>query len=152
MKHIWTVFCRDVLEEKSTDVPSLINVTERIGFRGDLPDERPCTLPFPFPVHIVSNWWREESDVSNDFVVRVRFLAPDRTELRSLPYDIEFGPGTKFRSIGRIVDLPFTENGVYEFEISYQDGGEWIQVAGIPLEIVHEQSDLDKDQQDELAE
>ena len=141
MKHIWSVFCRDVLEDKTTDVPSLISVTERIGFRGEIPDERPFDLPFPFPVHIVSNWWRVAPDDSTSFEVRVRFLSPDQTEMRSLSYEVEFGSNNKFRSIGRITDLPYSENGVYEFEISYQKDDDWIAVASIPLEIVHEGPD-----------
>ena len=138
MKHIWSVFCRDVLEDKTTDVPSLISVTERIGFRGDIPDGLPFYLPFPFPVHIVSNWWRLPSDSVSTCMVRVRFLSPSQTELRSLTYEVDFGSTNKFRSIGRITDLPFSGNGVYEFQIAYQKGDEWIEVASIPLELVHE--------------
>ena len=145
MKHIWSVFCRDVLEEKTTDVPSLINVTERIGFRGEFPEKRPFDLPFPFPVHLVSNWWREASDDSASYLVRVRFLAPDRTELISLDYDVEFDSNKNFRSIARIGGLPFTENGVYEFEISYKRDEEWFRVAAIPLEIIHEQPEPEQE-------
>lgn len=139
MNHIWTVFCRDVLEDKTSDVPSLIGVTERIGFQGNLPEERPFDLPFPMPFHIVSYWWRQTLDEPQSYMVRVRFIAPDETELQSNKYSVEFEDANTFRSIGRIGSLPYYGNGVYKFEVSYKKNNRWTRVASIPLEITHEE-------------
>ena len=145
MNHIWTVFCRDVLEDKNSDVPSLISVTERIAFGGEIPDDRPFDLPFPFPFHIVSSWWRTPSEDTPNHTVRVRFLAPDETELHSIEYEIEFGDGNRFRSFGRIASLPYSENGIYRFEILYKIENEWFSATSIPLEIVHVHSEPEEE-------
>ncbi len=56
MIHIWTVFCRNVLEEKNSGNLSLVDLVDRTTFRADLPEERPFTVPFPIPFYIVSSW------------------------------------------------------------------------------------------------
>ena len=58
MRHIWTVFCRNVLEDKNTSNMGLVDIVERITFSAELLDERPFTLPFPLPFFIVSKWWK----------------------------------------------------------------------------------------------
>ena len=139
MKHIWSILCRNLLEDKTSGNASLIEVTERIGFRGELPDERPVVLPFPFPMHIVSNWWRDSDEDNEKYPCQVRFFSPDREELRANEYEVNLEDFPRMRVFGQIGDLPFTVNGIYEFEVAYKKNENWEVVARIPLEIVHEQ-------------
>lgn len=144
MRHIWSVLCRNLLEDKTSGNASLIEVTERIGFRGDLPDERPLTLPFPFPMHIVSNWWRDDEDDTGKHPCRVRFMSPDQEELTTNEYVVNLEDFGRLRVFGQIGELPFTRNGEYAFEVSYLKNENWKIVARIPLEIVHEKAESEQ--------
>ncbi len=138
MKHIWSVFCRSLLEDKTSNNPSLIEVTERISFKADLSDGHPVDLPFPSPLFVVSNWRRNKNGDCLKYPSRLRFLSPQGLELLNVEHEVDLENSEKMRVNGKIGSLPYTENGVYEFEISYKDGNDWKTVASIPLEIVHE--------------
>ena len=144
MKHIWSMVCRNLLEDKITNNPSLIDVTEHIGFRGELPDERPVNLPFPFPFLVVSNWWRDDEDDRAKYVCRVRFISPDHSELKKIEFEVNLEEVTNMRTFGQISDLPFTESGIYEFEVAYKATNRWKVVAKIPIAITHEQPESDE--------
>lgn len=139
MKHIWTVVCHNVLEDKNTGNLSLVGILERITFSADLPAERPYTMPIQRPLYIVSNWLNQEEVSTTDFFTRIRFLSPDRTELVNEEVKLEFDNSPKLRVSGQVGSLPYTINGIYEFEVAIKLDGDWNVVAQIPLEIVHEQ-------------
>ncbi len=139
MRHNWSVFCRTLLEDTKSKNPSLIEVTERISFRAPLSDERPIHLPLlPRPFFLVSNWRRNEDGDCLKYLARARFLSPQKLELLNLEHEVDLELQGKMRVNGEIGSLPYTTNGTYEFEIAYKDGSDWIPVASIPLEIVHE--------------
>jgi len=144
VKHIWSIFCRNLLEDRSSNNPSLIDVTEHIGFRGELPDTRPIVLPFPFPLFIVSNWWRDSEEDKDTHPCRVRFVSPDGEELRKMEFNVNLEKVTSMRTYGQISELPYTVNGIYEFEVAYRENEEWEVVARIPLEIVNEQPETEQ--------
>ena len=138
MKHIWSVFCRSFLEDKRTNNMSLIEVTERISFKSELSEDRPVNLPLPSPFYLISNWQRNEEGECSKYKTRLRFLSPQGEELLNLEHEVNLEEVEKMRVNGELGSVPYTENGVYEFEISYKDGNDWKTVASIPLEIVHE--------------
>lgn len=135
-----------MLEDKTTNNPSLIEVTERIGFKAELPDERPISLPFSYPLFVVSNWWRDNDDDKCRYPSRVRFVSPDHVELRIIEYEVNLEDFARMRTFGPIADLPFTVSGIYEFEVAYKNNEDWEVVARIPLEIVHEDSEPEKEE------
>ena len=145
MKHVWSVFCRHMVEDKRTGNPSLIDITERIGFRGDLPGERPINLPFPFPFFIVSKWSRNaDSDLGN-YKARVRWLSPDGDELRTIEHELGFGErGANLHHMVEVQELQYLKNGTYQLEVAYLDNEDWIKVASIPLDIVHEEPETEQ--------
>lgn len=141
MRHIWTVFCRNVLEDKNTSNMGLVDIVERITFSAELLDERPFTLAFPLPFFIVSNWWKVDVNDESNFFTRIRFISPEGTELLNDEQRLEFENNAKLRISGQVGSLPYTVNGIYEFEIAYKDAEDWKVVARIPLEIIHEQAE-----------
>ena len=141
MRHIWTVFCRSVLEDKNTNNPSLIEIIERLAFSGELTGERRIDVPFPFPFSLVSSWRLDDESDCNAHQARVQFVAPDGETLLTFAHDVDFMDHERTRTIGRFASLPYTENGTYEFEISCQKDGGWTPVASIPLEIIREEPD-----------
>ena len=141
MRHIWTVICRNVLEDKNTGNMGLVDIVERLTLSAEMPDERPFTVSFAAPLHIVSNWWNiDENDESNN-VIRIRLVSPEKTELVNEEQRLEFEDAAKLRTSGQLGSLPYTVNGIYEFEVAYKKKEEWEIVARIPLEIIREQPD-----------
>ena len=139
MKHIWTVICRNVLEDKNTGNLSLVDILERITFSADLPEERPYTMPIQRPLYIVSNWLNQEEASTADFYTRIRFVSPDGAELVNEKVKLRFENSPKLRVSGQVGSLPYTTNGLYEFEIALESNGYWDVVAQIPIEIILEQ-------------
>ena len=144
MRHIWTVFCRNVLEDKNTSNIGLVDIVERITFRAELPDERPFTLSFPLPFYIVTNWWKLEQNETSDYYSRIRFVSPEGIELVNEEQTLEFENTAKLRISGHVGSLPYTVNGIYEFEVAYKKNEDWKIVARTPLEIVHEQPEAEE--------
>lgn len=151
MKHIWTVFCRNVLEDKNSGNLSLIDIVERMTFSAELPEERPYTVPVPIPFYIVSSWLKPDESDKKSYYTRIRILSPDGTELVNEEVKLEFENSPKLRVSGQVGSLPYTINGLYEFEIALKSDSDWVVVAQIPLEIVHEQPEPEQ-QESEPAE
>lgn len=145
MRHIWTVFCRNVLEDKNTSNLGLVDIVERITFGAELLDERPFTLAFPLPFFIVSNWWKVDENDESSFITRIRFISPEGTELLNDEQRLEFENTSKLRVSGHVGSLPYTVNGTYEFEVAYKSENSWEVVARIPLEIVREQPEPEQE-------
>lgn len=143
MRHVWSVLCRSLLEDKSSGNSSLIDVTERISFRGDPPDERPITLPFPFPLHFVSNWRRESEECKRKYPCQVRIVSPSGDVLRTMDFELNLEDFAGMHTFGRLDDLPFTVSGIYEFELAYRNDADWEVVARIPLEVVYDEPGLE---------
>lgn len=138
MRHIWSVLCRRYEIDSENNMPSLIGIPDRLAFRGDLPQERPLNLPLPETFKFVSTWaseCKDETHLLHEALVRI--LAPNGEALGDFTIPISFDGG-RARTTGEINSLPYSQNGTYEFEISLKQGSDWIPVASIPLEIVHE--------------
>ena len=148
MKHVWSIVCRNLLEDKITNNPSLIDVTEHIGFTGDLPDERPVTLPFPVPFLVVSNWWRDDDDDRAKYPCRLRIISPDSTQLKTIEFEVNLEEVASMRTFGHVSEFPYTVNGVYQFEIAYKPTNRWKVVARIPLAITHEEPESEQQESD----
>ncbi len=58
---------------------------------------------------------------------------------------LEFENIAKLRISGQVGSLPFTVNGIYEFEVAYKNNEDWEVVARIPLEVVHEQPEFEEE-------
>ena len=141
MRHVWTVLCRTLLEDQNSNNPSLIEATERIAFKAEVGDERPLDLPFPTPLVLVTNWWSDGKEDRRKYLAKVRFISPEEDELLSFEHEVDLERGEKMRVNGQIGSLPYTVNGIYEFEISYLKDEEWTPVTSIPLEIIRQEPD-----------
>ena len=90
------VFCRHVVEDKRTGNPSLIDITERIGFRGDLPEGNGPVKP-AFSISLLHRIEVVEKlkltlSLGNYIQARVIWLSPDGDELAQLiEHELGFG-------------------------------------------------------------
>lgn len=138
MRHIWSVLCRLSLEDKRSNNYSLIEAFHEIKFTGDLSDERPILIPIPF--NITSAWWQSDENTNSQYNVRYVLVTPDKnSDVLQAEMKVDFENYKRYKTNMSINGIPYTVNGVYEFEIQYQDtNGEWILATSIPLEIIRE--------------
>lgn len=141
MRHIWTVLCQNCIVDQISNNPSLIEIPDRVGFKGDLPNQRPLELPLPNPFYIVSKWWTDDRVDAATHIVQGRILSPQGEQLAQFDFEFEFRQSSGHRTIGTLETLLYSEDGVYEFQICTRgsESENWIPVASVPLEIILEQ-------------
>ena len=135
MDHVWTVLCRQVITDVSSNNVSLINVVERIVFQavGD-------GNAIPYPVELVTMWTRSQPDEPEVSEAQVSLLSPsDASLIDSINYDVDLSEHLRLRVNGQFQAIPFTESGIYKFLVERREAdGMWQLVASIPLEIIRE--------------
>ena len=142
---IWAVLCEKVLQDKDSNLLSMINVVEKItihGLESDIaavPKPPEKILAGPIALSLVMWWEREDND---DSQVRIAIRAPkgevvDRQVLR-----VDLNKSKTFRVIVRYEALAVGFGaGEYRFEIQTSrepEGSDdkWTALAVIPLELV----------------
>ncbi|MYD10483.1 MAG: hypothetical protein F4X02_10630 [Chloroflexi bacterium] len=136
MRHIWSVLCRYAIEDRDSNNFSLIETLSQVSFKGDIPPERPIGLPISF--HIVSQWRRGNDQDRCDYPVQMRVIAPGDVELDSDELTAKLSAYDTCTTVFSSGSFRYTENGLYEFEISYRLGERWIAVTRIPLNVIHD--------------
>lgn len=138
MRHIWSVACRYAIEDRDSNNFSLIETLSQVSFKGDIPSERPINLPITY--HIVSQWRRRYDRDRCDYPVRMRVIAPGDVELDSDELTAKLSEHDTCTTIFSSSSFQYMDNGIYEFEISYRRGENWIAATRVPLKVTHEQS------------
>lgn len=139
MRHIWSVLCGKYIIDKDSNNLSLIDIQERISFKGELPDKRPLELPLPSAIYFVSNWSRGSESDRKKHEALIKVISPDGQHIGCFSTLIDLEQSQGQRSLGKIDRLIYTVNGVYEFQVCIKEDGEWKPVASIPLNIMHEE-------------
>ena len=148
MKHTWSVLCQNYFVDKASNNLSLIEIPDRITFGGNIPDSRPFELRLPSHLFLVSTWARNGDEDVRLYISLIRVLSPTGDKLGQFETTVDFEEQAKTRTIGKLDKLPFTENGVYHFQVCSKESGLWIPVASIPLEIIHEQPEKEESEPD----
>jgi hypothetical protein len=145
VEHIWSVLCRLSIVDLERNNVSLIEIMERLLFRGEvveIPEDQIAGLPYP--VELVTLWSRSEPNTSEVSRARVLIFSPEGKSLNEAgqEYPVDLTQYQRFRAMGRFDVLPFVGNGFYRFVVQKfdEDNDRWIDVASIPLEIVRETS------------
>ena len=151
MKHVWSVLCRNYIVDEKTKNFSLIDLPNRLGFKGELPEKRPFDVPIPSEFYFLTRWISEEGDKENIHAVMVRVIDPTGGEIGNFEFEFTLKPPMGHVSIGTMSSVLYSEDGLYFFKVSLQDNNESIVVASIPLEIVHEQQESEEQDKSEPA-
>jgi hypothetical protein len=145
VEHIWSVLCRLSIVDQQRNNVSLIEIMERLLFRGEeveIPEDQVAGLPYP--VELVSLWSRSDPDTPEVSRARVLVYSPEGQSLNTEghEYSVDLTQYQRFRAMGRFDVLPFVGNGFYRFVVQKfdEDSHSWVDVASIPLEIVRETS------------
>jgi hypothetical protein len=137
MKNIWTVLCQNSSIDKENNTISLFNCIEELGFvhKGDKIEGKTI---LPISLQIVSLWVFDKKRKNNSFETRLEVLDPKEkvisfSEIKS-EVPLEY---PRFRSVGKIEGIPFTENGQYIFRLSKKESktSAFESVSEIPVMI-----------------
>lgn len=136
MKHLWSVLCFKYIISADSQSLSLIEITDLITFEADLPQERPLDLPMSSPLYLVSSWIREDDAEARILDALMRIKSPSGNVLREQPFPVDLERTAGSRTFGMISTIPFTVNGMYEFELCVKDSRDWKAVGSVPVGIV----------------
>jgi hypothetical protein len=136
MEHVWTVFCRRVLIDDSTNQMTLIDAVESVSIA--LHEQpKPGEAFFQIEAALASLWIRSDIATPENGEFRVTLHGPSgrikSVEPLILPIDLTVH--RRQRSKVTIPALPFGEPGRYVFEVELNEAGEWRRVAGVPYEL-----------------
>lgn len=137
MKHVWSVICRHhIVDEESKNV-SLIDITDRLSFGGELPDKRPFELPLPSAYYFISTWMSEKGDVAANYDVKVKIIDPTGVEIGNFKIEFVMDPPDGSRTVGAMETMLYTVDGTYWLELHLTEEKNSPPVAHIPIEIMH---------------
>ena len=140
MKHVWSVLCRNYIVDETSKNLSLIDLPNRMSFKGDLPDKRPFEVPLPTEMYFLSTWISEQGDEEKTHHVIVKVIDPTGAEIGNFELDFDMKPIKGHVTIGTLSSMLYTEDGVYFFDVCVQVSNEWTVIASIPIELVHEEA------------
>ena len=135
MQHIWTILCQITSVDTDTDAFSLINVLDGISFSADLDAVDVDEVVIPLNFHLVTSWWREESDDSDDIDVQVRLMSPEGEDLGGPDIKLPLKEFQFSRYNLNIQGFPYRGDGVYRYVVFRVKDGEQVEVQRIPIPV-----------------
>ena len=144
IRHVWTVYCREVLIDKRTNNVSMIQAIESIGLSvgGDEIDSGE-DINVPFNSWLITLWARKAWDTPVTSKMRIRFIGPDGSELINSTTIVNLQEHRRNRANAEMNGLRVKESGVYEWVVErLEDDREdsWVEEARIPVGIEIERS------------
>ena len=146
MEHVWSVICLNYIIDKETGNLSLIGIPSNLGFKGEIPENRPFELPLQSPFFLVSTWRCGHDELGTTESAQVRVRGPNNQVIGEFEVAVDFTDSEGRQTYGKMDTVLFQENGVHRFEIFTQENGDWKLEpdAFVPLEIVHEQPESEE--------
>lgn len=141
IRHVWTIYCRELLIDQETNNASLIHTLEQLNFtvEGDEPDLTEVNV-IPFDSTLVSAWVRRAWDTPAQSQMRVQFVGPDGSDLLGglTPIPLDLREHRRLRTISNLKAIGIKGSGIYEWVIERDEEGEWVEEARIPVHVVIE--------------
>lgn len=139
--HIWSALCTRAIIDRDSNNISLIDMLEEIRFAPPPTDDdlgREGYVMLPISVTLVTLWERKTENDPETFVMRVKFVDPTGTWIGPQDTERELTMDKpRFRSISRMMAVPFSESGKYQVIVQSKSNGSnrWKQNARLPLSI-----------------
>lgn len=141
IKHIWSVLCRESVIDKDNNNISIHGVIEELSVSlapvngtGKLPEK----LNIPMNYEIVSLWQKSKGVELARAEIEYLFIDSENKELLKNTQTMEI-PKTsrRFRSRMKIVGMPISKGGDYQFQIKMKEEGTdtFHLVSELPLEV-----------------
>ena len=135
-KHVWSVLAQRVIQDRTSNQLSLIDLIDVISVKFDRPPDSEKQLAFQLNLQLVSSWMRSNPATPEQGTTRLSVVSP--TGKRSvgsgeLLIDLRTTPNA--RTIFRTGKLPYTGPGTYGFVVELRQGKSWKRVASVPFEV-----------------
>lgn len=130
---MWTVICRYTSDDRNSNTISLISTIEEITFGGGNDTEDSDEIVMPISYHIVSTWWRGNSERSAKHQVRLRLISPRGQDLGGPDWGVSFESSEFFRSNIQVNGFPYQGDGTYIYVLSCVDEDEQIEIHSLPV-------------------
>ena len=127
IEHIWTIPCRYILTDKTTNAPSYIGIIE---------GGASVKFPAKFPPLSMATTWRKTSTEAEILEVRVLLEGPSkqkRVVMATDPITMEKQTHRLNLSCGLDVKEPGTHYLITQLK---KDGKRWVTVSRLPFEII----------------
>ncbi len=141
VKHVWSIICNKSVIDSESNTISLFDVMEQININiaGPKPPEEGKKILFPIQFEIVSLWTRENIEDPVKAEGRAKFIGPSEKGLGLMSFDIDLSGFVRTRTRQKVSGFPFEGSGLYYFKIECKrEGGDWEQVADLPLQVFME--------------
>lgn len=138
MRHIWTVFCREVVIDAETNSASLLHILDELDVTMDANTEQQEINTARGKAVLMSLWARRAWDEPVTSQAKIQLLAPDGSTLVDNTVLVDLSENRLSRLKGNLVGLPVTTTGWYEWAIMRQEDqieGGWVEEARIPIHI-----------------
>ena len=135
MRHIWTIVCQLTSEDKITNAFSLIGALEGIEFSADPTIADVDDFVIPLNYHIVSTWWRDETESSGESEVKLRLFSPGGEDLGGPDLKITFSESQSSRYNVNIQGFPYKGDGVYQYIVFHIQEDKDVEVQRIPIKV-----------------
>lgn len=135
MRHIWTILCQITSVDTNTDAFSLINVLDGISFPADLAEAEVDDVVIPISFHLVTSWWREELENTDDIDVQVRLISPEGEDLGGPDLKLPLKEFQFSRYNLNIQGFPYRGDGLYRYVVFQIKDGQQVEVQQIPIPV-----------------
>lgn len=143
IKHIWSIICKESITNQDDNLISLIGVLEKLNsvitpIKGKYKKGDKLAIPFNFEL---INFWTKDEGKELNLNIKVEIVDPNSkviaTSTNSSPFPTKIN---RLRTRMKIQGLPVTENGRYNFRVSYSVGEKtkFVVVAELPLDVTFE--------------
>ena len=147
MEHVSSIICNKIIEDKHTNIISLIEVVDAVEIPQELASyfENPGASPAwggipgeaaPPLINVFSLWYRTDLDKPERGLYNLKLVIPDG---KSLPLveelAIDLTDEISYRSVIKMAGFPFRGLGKYIFLVSKKNEGQksWVKCARLPM-------------------
>lgn len=134
-KHLWTVVCRKVVIDQSTNTASIFEVMEELGIFPVPSADQVDKVMLPIDFASVSLWARDDPSTGESQTQRIQVLGPSGRELASAEQSFDLDKFSRARNIANVPGLPYSGLGTYTVKVSVKTGKGYQTVAQIPFDL-----------------
>lgn len=139
IRHLWTVYCREVLTDQETNNVSMIQALESIHLSASGGENVSGQGHFvPFDSKLITLWARQEWDTPGTSTMRIRFFGSNGSELLSSTVVVDLQDHLRRRTTANLSGLSIVGSGFYEWVVDRagcNGEDEWVEEARIPVQI-----------------
>lgn len=143
IKHIWSIICKESITNQDDNLISLIGLLEELNsvitpLNGKYKKGDKLAIPFNFEL---INFWIKDQEKGIKLNIKIEIIDPTSKIIATSTNSSIFPAKNKrLRTRMKIQGLPVTENGRYNFRVSYSEGegSKSVIVSELPLDVKFE--------------